>query len=298
MLVDQPASEREDLARFLAKPEGKASKKKYDLTLATGALMIVVAVNLLAVALLLNWPIVTLTLPAGILLPAGVATILFARSTWSADKTAFRAGQDGQAERDTSRRGRILKDPELENLILLNRQQIEIYHRITTRQARRADRNSQAAMAVGFAILTVGALTVLRVADDTSKVVVGVLASLGSLFSGYISHTFLRAESVAMAQLNFYFRQPLVTSYILLAERVSQKLPREQEPQALRALIDRVLDAAIAGVGNPGSGQTSRKGRKSRAKKSAKLAQMQPMRQDAVIPQQGQDVRLGPPTSG
>jgi hypothetical protein len=67
-------------------------------------------------------------------------------------------------------------------------------------------------MIVGFLLLLVGGVVALRATDETSKTVVAGLAAIGSLTSGYVSRTFLKAEDRAMEQLNYYFQQPLVTS--------------------------------------------------------------------------------------
>ncbi len=137
-----------------------------------------------------------------------------------------------------------LTDPDLQNLIILNRTQIGVYQDIATGDAKRAARNSQVAMSIGFLMLIAGAAITVRVPSAASKIVVGVLAALGSALSGYIGQTFLKAQDQAMRQLNFYFRQPLVTSYMLAAERLTQKLPPGTQQSSLKDLIKNVLLAA------------------------------------------------------
>lgn len=137
-----------------------------------------------------------------------------------------------------------LTDPDLQNLIILNRTQIGVYQDIATGDAKRAARNSQIAMSFGFLILIAGAVLTIRVPNAASKIVVGVLASLGSVLSGYIGQTFMKAQDQAMNQLNYYFRQPLVNSYMLSAERLTQKLAGTSQQNALKDLIRNVLVAA------------------------------------------------------
>jgi SPFH domain / Band 7 family len=140
--------------------------------------------------------------------------------------------------------GRWLTDPDLQNLIILNREQINVYQDIATGDAKRAGRNSQVAMSFGFAILIAGAVVTVLTPSSTSKIVVGLLASLGSVLSGYIGRTFLRAQDQAMRQLNYYFRQPLVTSYMLAAERLTLKLSGTAQQSTLKDVIKNHLIAA------------------------------------------------------
>jgi hypothetical protein len=139
---------------------------------------------------------------------------------------------------------RWLTDPDLQNLIILNRTQIGVYQDIATGDAKRAARNCQVAMSFGFLILIVGAVTAIRTSDATSKIVVGALASLGSILSGYIGQTFLKAQDHAMKQLNYYFRQPLVTSYMLAAERLTLKLSGNTRESVVKDLIKNILVTA------------------------------------------------------
>lgn len=139
---------------------------------------------------------------------------------------------------------RWLTDPDLQNLIILNRTQIGVYQDIATGDAKRAARNCQIAMSFGFLILIIGAVTTIRTSDATSKIVVGALASLGSILSGYIGQTFFKAQDQAMKQLNYYFRQPLVTSYLLAAERLTLQLNGNTRESAVKDLIKNILVTA------------------------------------------------------
>lgn len=137
---------------------------------------------------------------------------------------------------------RWLSDPDLQNLLLVNRTQLNVYQDIATKDAKAASRNSRFAMIIGFLILLVGSAIAIRTPNSTSKIVVGALASLGSLLSGYIGQTFLKAQAQAMKQLNYYFRQPLVASYLLSAERIALKLEdANSTKQALLDVIKNVL---------------------------------------------------------
>ncbi|MCX5610646.1 hypothetical protein OHB39_24195 [Streptomyces sp. NBC_00047] len=139
---------------------------------------------------------------------------------------------------------KFFEDPGLQNLIVLNRAQMQVYHEIATKQARLASRNSRLAIAIGFIGLIAGAVMAIRIQNETSKIVVGSLALIGSLLSTYISRTFLSSEDRAMAQLNYYFRQPLVTSYVLSAERLTLKLSGPKRDAIVTEVVQGVLSAA------------------------------------------------------
>ena len=159
----------------------------------------------------------------------------------------YQAGADSKSLADEEQLpDRWLTDPDLQNLIILNRTQIGVYQDIATGDAKRAARNSQIAMSFGFLILVAGAAVTIVTPDSVAKIVVGVLASLGSVLSGYIGRTFLKAQDQAMYQLNYYFRQPLVTSYMLAAERLTLKLSENAQAKqnALKDVIKNLLIAA------------------------------------------------------
>jgi len=169
------------------------------------------------------------------------------KTSFSDFRDNYQAGADSKSLSDEERLpDRWLTDPDLQNLIILNRTQIGVYQDIATGDAKRAARNSQIAMSFGFLILVAGAVVTIVTPDSVAKIVVGVLASLGSVLSGYIGRTFLKAQDQAMYQLNYYFRQPLVTSYMLAAERLTLKLSENVQVQqnALKDVIKNLLIAA------------------------------------------------------
>jgi hypothetical protein len=137
-----------------------------------------------------------------------------------------------------------LSDPDLQNLLLVNRTQLNLYQKIATGDAKAASRNSQVAMVIGFLMLVVGAALAIRAPNTTSKIVIGALASIGSILSGYIGQTFLKAQAQAMRQLNYYFRQPLVASYLLSAERIALKLQDDKSTE--KALLDVIKNVLLA----------------------------------------------------
>lgn len=140
---------------------------------------------------------------------------------------------------------RWLRDLDLQNLIQINRQQMKVYQEIATKHAKLASRSCQIAISCGFLILVAGAIIALEVATDpAAKIVVGSLAVIGSAVTTFISKTFFEAQKLAMSQLNLYYRQPLVTSYLLQAERLTNRLEKASQREKITSVVDRMLAAA------------------------------------------------------
>ena len=109
----------------------------------------------------------------------------------------------------------------LESVTVLNRTSMEDYHRITKDQAAQSFKHSQFAMLAGLGALLLGVAVALAPSPPVVKITVGALSAIGSAISGYISSTFLTSYRVAISQINRFFQQPLVASYLLNAERIS-----------------------------------------------------------------------------
>jgi hypothetical protein len=135
--------------------------------------------------------------------------------------------------------------PSLRNLLLLNRQEMTNYHELTKQQARRSFSNSLVAMWLGF--LIVGACILIialpGVTDENSKLTVSLLGSVGTIVSGFITRTFLKQRTLSIDQLNRFFNQPLVTSYLLTAERIALEQP---SADVKTESLNRVIAAALA----------------------------------------------------
>jgi hypothetical protein len=234
-------------AQFVATPEGKSAAKIRLLSNICALVCLAVGLSLLVSGLAyFDWA--TGSLVALVALPV-VAAVVIWFSGHLYYEHAFKLFLPTAATRTLQRletEKKLIQDMGLPNLIALNREAMAIYHGITTRQARTAARNSQAAMGIGFAILAVGALIAIRTDDRTSKIVIGALASIGGVFSGFISRTFLMAQQKAMEQLYRYWKQPLSTSYLLSAERIADNVSDQAvKDQMLAQLIAQMLTAAL-----------------------------------------------------
>lgn len=142
-------------------------------------------------------------------------------------------------------RRREMEDTSLPAMLKFNRDQMALYHTIATTQAKVAGRNSQLAILVGFVVLALGASVAVLSSDLTTKVVTASLASLGGIFSAYITKTFFVAQDRAIRQLYDYWQQPLASSYLLTAERIASELISESSrDEQVAKLITRILEVS------------------------------------------------------
>ncbi|SFR18694.1 hypothetical protein SAMN04488564_104894 [Lentzea waywayandensis] len=131
-----------------------------------------------------------------------------------------------------------------EGIVSSNQRLILQYHAMTTRQATSAYRNTQIAMAACLAVLLFGGVTVIQLQDGITRAIVGALAALGTGVASYLGATFIATYNRTLGQLNFFFGQPLVNSYLLAAERLSDKLSAEAHDRAVSKIVDQLLKNA------------------------------------------------------
>lgn len=132
-----------------------------------------------------------------------------------------------------------------EQLAWLNQQLLNSYHAITTAQARTSYRNSQIAMSIGLLILAAGAVTVIRAQTTNAQLVLGALTGLGGAFTAYLSSTFLGVHYRAQEQMKYFYGQPLIQSYLIMAQSLSKKLSKtDEQDRALHEVIDSTLEGA------------------------------------------------------
>jgi len=136
--------------------------------------------------------------------------------------------------------------PELAELMDFNERQMRVYQELSTSQARSSYRRSQFAFVIGLALIGGAIAAAFAGHDATTKVAAGGVAGLGGAFSAYISATYLRVYERTLDQLNFYYRQPLVNSYLLTAERLADGMSPEKRDAAYDELLREVLGCARA----------------------------------------------------
>jgi hypothetical protein len=129
----------------------------------------------------------------------------------------------------------------LATLLDLNQKQIDEYHRIATDQADRSFKSSQRAVAMGLFVLVGCVAAGLYVPSSEARIFLGAIAAVGAAFSGFLNRTYIHMYGQTLAQLNRYFDQPVLTSYYLTAERLTQNLPRGPEGEVRKEIIRQVL---------------------------------------------------------
>lgn len=136
------------------------------------------------------------------------------------------------------------RDKELDELLRLNRTQMQAYQTLSRGQQRSAFRSSLIALFVGLIVLVGGIVVVVVVEGNTSKIAVAGVTALGSALSSYIASTYLKLHGAAARQLRFFSDQPIVSSYIYEAERLVGKLPTDERPESYKVVIKDILGLA------------------------------------------------------
>lgn len=93
-----------------------------------------------------------------------------------------------------------------------------------------------------------GLLQRRRLAGHSSGLTGAARRSCGrrGALSGYLSRTYLRVYERTLVQLNQYYRQPLLNSYLLSAERILRDV---NEPDLKAAMYGRLLTQIITSAG-------------------------------------------------
>lgn len=180
-----------------------------------------------------------------LLASGGLAVWLIVRAGKMLDEER---GEETRARKDQAALVQDIREadgvPELAELLKLSARQMSVYQDLSTNQARSSYRRSQFASMLGLALI-VGAIGASFAGDDTTtKITSAGVAALGGALSAYISATYLRIYERALDQLNFYYRQPLINSYLLSAERIAKDMSGEQRDAAYNELLRQVLACA------------------------------------------------------
>jgi hypothetical protein len=210
---------------------------------------------------------------AAIAIGVGVAAGFAA---WRQERAA-RAVELGAVNRAHEEQDALLQDirevkgvPELAELVAFNERQIRVYQELSTFQAKSSYRRSQMAFGAGFLLIVAAIAASVAGSDTATKVAAVGVGGLGGICSAYISATYLRVYERALDQLNFYYRQPLVNSYLLSAERLANGMSRAKRDAAYDELLHQVLacartpDQALGTAGSDNAGQPVRLKRKMR----------------------------------
>jgi hypothetical protein len=135
---------------------------------------------------------------------------------------------------------------DLPGLMLANKTQMDAYDALLRSRGESSHRASLVAMAAGLSVVAAGLLIAVLSEDSATKYSVAVMAAVGMATGGYIARTFIRVQQSSQDQMQCYFRQPLVQSYLLAAERIISLMPADVRDDQYKL----VLQAALAQAEN------------------------------------------------
>jgi len=144
--------------------------------------------------------------------------------SWLTARDRFDAAQRALREVDKAL-GEVSGPNDLMGFIRVNRKQMDAYDALARSQAQTSYQASLAAMGIGLLVLGAGIAVVISSHTDATKYAAAIITASGAAVSGFIANTFINVYRHASKQLNFYFRQPLVQSYLLSAERIAGLMP-------------------------------------------------------------------------
>jgi hypothetical protein len=182
---------------------------------------------------------------AGAITFIGFIVVLVAATSMSTARDRFYVAQEQSALKAVDQALDDITGPDdLMGLMRANRKQMDAYDALARSQARTSYRASQIAMGIGLIILAAGIAIAVFAHSDATKYAAAIVTACGAAVGGYVSHTFISVHLHASEQMNFYFRQPLVQSYLLSAERLAQRLPDQAKPEQ----ISKILASAMAQI--------------------------------------------------
>jgi hypothetical protein len=133
-------------------------------------------------------------------------------------------------------------DRDLEQLLRLNRTQMQAYQALSRGQQRSSFRSSLIALFAGLSVLIAGIVLVVEVGGDTSKIAAAAVAAIGSALSGYIAKTYLTLHKEAADQLRYFADQPIIASYIYEAERLAGLMKDDKDKEKVyESVVQEIL---------------------------------------------------------
>ncbi len=189
------------------------------------------------------WPIVGGFL--GLYSLAGVVTVL---ANQQAAKQAAIELKAKEAVETVARE--VQDDGDVINLLRLNRKEMEEYQIIARGQAKTSFMVSNLAMAAGLTLIIVGILITVLGRDLGTKVTAASLSAIAAALASFISRTFIQSRNASLDQLNYYFNQPLITSYLLQAERIAREAPEAERSRLMAAVVAQSLSNAEPVIGS------------------------------------------------
>ncbi|WP_263447302.1 hypothetical protein [Streptomyces olivaceus] len=156
-----------------------------------------------------------------------------------------------ERERHQQAMEQLRKTTQLVTLMELNQDQIKTYHDIVTEQAEKSFKSARNAMTAGLLLLVAAAAGGVKVPVEEIRWFIGALAMFSTMFSAYLSRTYLMLYRESISQLNRYFDQPVQNSYYLTAERLAAGLEGESAQSVRKQIMDQVLETSTRIGGRP-----------------------------------------------
>jgi hypothetical protein len=126
-------------------------------------------------------------------------------------------------------------------LVKLNRRQLDEYHVLSVRQATISFRNMQWAGGIAFFVLVLGIYAAFKQTDAVGQIATATLSGLGTTLSAFVSSVFYRSYRDTTDQLKRYYQEPMLTSHLLTAERISKD--PTIEPEFRSSIVKHLLNA-------------------------------------------------------
>ncbi|MES2206263.1 MAG: hypothetical protein V4525_05625 [Pseudomonadota bacterium] len=136
-------------------------------------------------------------------------------------------------------------DPLTERIALfdLYNKQIERYQTETRARAGWSFLFAICAMFAGLLLVVWGGRTIIQSADWKNIAGGTAISGLGGIMSAYITKTFLDIHRLSLNQLNRYFQQPVINTYVLTAQRLSEQIEDTTlKQQTYQKIIDQIID--------------------------------------------------------
>jgi hypothetical protein len=138
-----------------------------------------------------------------------------------------------------------IEDRGLKGLAWVNYKQLRSFTSIAQGQARMSFYASLAAAAASLLVLTSIAAVAVGLPTTAAKITAGLLATVGSALSAFLAKTFFTSYQMASRQMSYYYGQPLVHCYLLIADWLAAEGREEFGNEEGRVLLRKVIDASI-----------------------------------------------------
>jgi hypothetical protein len=138
-----------------------------------------------------------------------------------------------------------IDDRTLKGLAWVNFKQLRIFTVIAQKQARMSYYASLTAAAMSLLVLIAGAAVAIGSPATSAKATAAALATVGTILSGFLTRTFLRAYQMTSLQMSYYYGQPLVHCYLLHAEWLASEAGEHLDDAGKIRLREKVIKASL-----------------------------------------------------